>query len=141
MDSTDMGANVLERTCGIDFRIVGLMNTYDERRGQRGTYQEIWVQLQYAIGKGGRDGVLSSCGLNDRLHDGSNGARADCAPRYPVQSPHPYLHFMASEIIKIEAKCNTLGHSFTEDECDEMFMQADLNSDGVIDWDEFISMM
>lgn len=33
------------------------------------------------------------------------------------------------------------GHSFTEDECDEMFMQADLNSDGVIDWDEFISMM
>merc|ERR1711937_190806 len=103
-----MGDNILERTCGIDFRIVGLMNTYDERRGQRGTYQEIWIQLQYAIGKGGRDGVLSSCGLNDRLHDGSNGARADCAPRYPVQSPHPYLHFMASEIIKIEAKCNTL---------------------------------
>merc|ERR1719394_1184623 len=49
----DMGDNLLERTCGIDFRIVGLMNTYDERRGQRGTYQEIWVQLQYALGKGG----------------------------------------------------------------------------------------
>ena len=103
-----MGDNILERTCGIDFRIVGLMNTYDERRGQRGTYQEIWVQLQYALGRGGRDGVLSSCGLNDRLHDGTNGARADCATRYPVQSPHPYLHFMASEIIKIDASCNTL---------------------------------
>ena len=52
--SGTMGDDILERTCGIDFRIIGLMNTYDERRGQRGTYQEIWVQLQYAIGKGGR---------------------------------------------------------------------------------------
>merc|ERR1712176_436633 len=103
-----MGDNILERTCGIDFRIIGLMNTYDERRGQRGTYQEIWVQLQYAIGKGGRDGVLSSCGLNDRLDDGKHDARADCAAQHPIQSPHPYLHFMASEIIKIEAKCNTV---------------------------------
>jgi len=97
----DMGANLLERTCGVDFRIVGLMNTYDERRGQRGTYQEIWVQLQYALGKGGRDGFLSSCGLpNDHV---------DCnALTHPMQSPHPYLHFMASEIISIKATCNTM---------------------------------
>jgi len=106
--SGTMGDDILERTCGIDFRIIGLMNTYDERRGQRGTYQEIWVQLQYAIGKGGRDGVLSSCGLNDRLDNGTTDARADCETRHPVQSPHPYLHFMASEIIKIEATCNTV---------------------------------
>jgi len=103
-----MGQNVLERTCGIDFRIVGLMNTYDERRGQRGTYQEIWVQLQYALGRGGRDGVFSSCGLNDRNEAGASNARTDCATNHPIQSPHPYLHFMASEIIKIDATCNTL---------------------------------
>lgn len=95
----DMGDNLLERTCGIDFRIIGLMNTYDERRGQRGTYQEIWVQLQYALGKGGRDGHLSSCGL---ANDHSGCTTAD----HPIQSPHPYLHFMASEIISIEASCN-----------------------------------
>jgi len=99
--TTDMGDNYLERTCGVDFRIVGLMNTYDERRGQRGTYQEIWVQLQYALGKGGRDGFFSSC-------ESTNG-HADClATTHPMQSPHPYLHFMASEIISIEAKCNHL---------------------------------
>ena len=96
----DMGDNLLERTCGVDFRIIGLMNTYDERRGQRGTYQEIWVQLQYALGKGGRDGFLSSCGL-DYDH-------TDCdVSTHPMQSPHPYLHFMASEIISIKATCNT----------------------------------
>jgi len=33
------------------------------------------------------------------------------------------------------------GHSFTEDECDEMFVQADLNADGLIDWSEFVAMM
>jgi len=33
------------------------------------------------------------------------------------------------------------GHSFTEDECDEMFLQADLNNDGIIDWPEFVQMM
>jgi len=99
-----MGDNLLERTCGIDFRIVGLMNTYDERRGQRGTYQEIWVQLQYALGKGGRDGLFTS-GVDGCM----TGSHKDCAAAtHPVQSPHPYLHFMASEIISIEAKCNTL---------------------------------
>ena len=97
----DMGDNLLERTCGVDFRIVGLMNTYDERRGQRGTYQEIWVQLQYALGKGGRDGFLASCGL-DNDHTDCN------VLTHPMQSPHPYLHFMASEIISIKATCNTM---------------------------------
>jgi len=33
------------------------------------------------------------------------------------------------------------GHSFSEAECDEMFTQADLNNDGLIDWDEFVQMM
>ena len=99
--TTDFGANLLERTCGVDFRIVGLMNTYDERRGQRGTYQEIWVQLQYALGKGGRDGFMSSC---SEAKD-----HKDCgALTHPIQSPHPYLHFMASEIISIQAQCNYL---------------------------------
>jgi len=103
-----MGDNLLERTCGIDFKIVGLMNTYDERRGQRGTYQEIWIQLQYALGKGGRDGYLSSCGdptghlTEEYDHSGCTVAA------HPIQSPHPYLHFMASEIISIEATCSTL---------------------------------
>ena len=101
LQGTDMGANLLERTCGVDFRIVGLMNTYDERRGQRGTYQEIWVQLQYALGKGGRDGHLSSCG---EAHGHSGCAVAT----HPIQSPHPYLHFMASEIISIQAECNVI---------------------------------
>jgi len=101
-----MGDNLLERTCGIDFKIVGLMNTYDERRGQRGTYQEIWIQLQYALGKGGRDGLLSSCGTGHltETYDHSGCTTAD----HPIQSPHPYLHFMASEIISIEAQCSTL---------------------------------
>ena len=35
--------------CSKKFQIHGLMNTYNERHGgQRGTYQEIWIQLQYA---------------------------------------------------------------------------------------------
>jgi hypothetical protein len=88
----------LERICGTDFNIKGLMNTYDERRGQRGTYQEIWVQLQYALGKDGR-GERTSC-------DGNLDARCTDA-NHPVQSPWPYLHFMASEIVSIQAVCNT----------------------------------
>merc|ERR1712003_358797 len=101
LQSDDMGDNLLERTCGVDFRIIGLMNTYDERRGQRGTYQEIWVQLQYALGKGGRDGHLSSCGE-------AHGHSGCLATTHPIQSPHPYLHFMASEIISIQAECNVI---------------------------------
>merc|ERR1712176_1084245 len=97
----DMGDNLLERTCGVDLRIIGLMNTYDERRGQRGTYQEIWVQLQYALGKGGRDGFLASCGE-------AHGHSGCLATTHPIQSPHPYLHFMASEIISIQAECNVI---------------------------------
>merc|ERR1712013_638625 len=87
----------LERLCGKNFYIKGLMNTYDERRGQRGTYQEIWVQLQYALGTNGRDSrTICSGNLDGR-----------CTASHPVQSPWPYLHFMASEIVSIQADCNT----------------------------------
>merc|ERR1719150_3555218 len=100
-----MGDNILERTCGIEFRIIGLMNTYDERRGQRGTYQEIWVQLQYAFGKNGR-GQRSSCRAQDAAGNGAT-VDGDCTTDNSVQSPWPYLHFMASEIVSIDATCNT----------------------------------
>merc|ERR1711970_1043927 len=95
--AADGGTIHLEQTCGTHFHIKGLMNTYDERRGQRGTYQEIWVQLQYAIGKAGR-GDRTSCGGN---------LDSDCTASDPVQSPWPYLHFMASVIVSIQAVCNT----------------------------------
>jgi hypothetical protein len=97
----ELGRNVdLERTCGVNFHIKGLMNTYDERRGQRGTYQEIWVQLQYALGREGRGARDTECATAPDLD-------ARCEASDPVQSPWPYLHFMASEIKSIQAVCNT----------------------------------
>ncbi len=33
------------------------------------------------------------------------------------------------------------GHTFTVEECDEMFREADANNDGKIDFDEFVAMM
>ena len=33
------------------------------------------------------------------------------------------------------------GHIFSEEECEEMFSEADRNGDGNIDFDEFLSMM
>lgn len=105
-DANDAGRNVnLERTCGTNFYIKGLMNTYDERRGQRGTYQEIWVQLQYAIGADGR-GQRASCRSQDELGFTTT-VDGDCTTDNPVQSPWPYLHFMASEIVSIQATCNS----------------------------------
>merc|ERR1712128_203144 len=96
----ELGRNVdLERTRGTNFHIKGLMNTYDERRGQRGTYQEIWVQLQYALGKLGRGARDADCSDAPDLD-------SRCSED-PVQSPWPYLHFMASEITSIQAVCNT----------------------------------
>lgn len=96
----DNGRNVkLETTCGKNFHIEGLMNTYDERRGQRGTYQEIWVQLQYAMGALGRGGRTACQGNGD--------ARCATGGEDGFQSPWPYNHFMASEIVKVEAFCNT----------------------------------
>merc|ERR1711933_428936 len=77
----------LERTCGKNFYIKGLMNTYDERRGQRGTYQEVWVQLQYALGKLGR-GQRSSCRSSTELGNGAT-VDGDCSTDNPVQSPWP----------------------------------------------------
>ena len=42
----------VEEICSKKFRITGLLNTYSERLGgQRGTYQEIWIQLQYAMAR------------------------------------------------------------------------------------------
>lgn len=81
------------------------MNTYDERRGQRGTYQEVWVQLQYALGKLGR-GQRSSCRSSTELGYGAT-VDGDCSTDNPVQSPWPYLHFMASEIVQIQATCSS----------------------------------
>jgi Ca2+-binding EF-hand superfamily protein len=33
------------------------------------------------------------------------------------------------------------GHTFTEEECEEMFRLSDTNADGKIDWEEFLQMM
>ena len=92
----------LETTCGKNFYIKGLMNTYDERRGQRGTYQEIWVQLSYAMGAHGR-GTRNGGSLDPNRTDSRTSEAAE-----PFQSPWPYNHFMASEIVSIQALCNTV---------------------------------
>merc|ERR1711971_373347 len=82
--ANDNGRNVnLERTCGTNFYIKGLMNTYDDRRGQR-----------------------SSCRATDELGFTTT-VDGDCTTDNPVQSPWPYLHFMASEIVSIQASCNS----------------------------------
>jgi len=65
------------------------MNTYNERHGgQRGTYQEIWIQLQYAYRR-----ATSSSTVNDNALE-------------QISSPFPYLHFMAYEIEDIRFECN-----------------------------------
>jgi len=99
--ATAPGRNAdLETTCGTNFHIKGLMNTYDERRGQRGTYQEVWVQLSYAMGSYGRG-----------VRNGATPDRTDSRATEDdevFQSPWPYNHFMASEIVSIQAVCNTI---------------------------------
>jgi len=35
----------------------------------------------------------------------------------------------------------SFGHTLSAEECDEMFREADLNRDGIIDWNEFLEMM
>ena len=42
---------------------------------------------------------------------------------------------------ELKKAMQNFGHSFTDEECKEMFVQADLNSDGIIDWPEFVAMM
>ena len=81
------------------------MNTYDERRGQRGTYQEIWVQLSYAMGAHGR-GARNRQAPNALTPNRTDLRTSEDAE--PFQSPWPYNHFMASEIVSIQALCNTL---------------------------------
>ena len=101
-NSGSQGRDVaLEITCGRNFHIKGLMNTYDERRGQRGTYQEIWVQLSYAMGSHGR-------GTRNGASPDRSDSRVSDDTNEPFQSPWPYNHFMASEIVSIQAKCNTI---------------------------------
>lgn len=93
IDSPTCQASNFEEICSKKFRITGLLNTYSERHGgQRGTYQEIWIQLQYAIG-------------NDDLNANYNpllGSSPDI-----ISSPFPYLHFMAYEIVDIAFECDT----------------------------------
>jgi hypothetical protein len=96
--STDCGINDLqctaenlEEVCSKYFHITGLLNTYSERLGgQRGTYQEIWVQLQYAMAQGSINSNPDIGGTNDI-----------------ISSPFPYLHFMSYEIMDISFMCDT----------------------------------
>jgi hypothetical protein len=77
----------LEEFCSTKFHITGLLNTYSERLGgQRGSYQEIWIQLQYAMG-------ISTT--------------VDGTPDV-ISSPFPYLHFCAPEITSITFGCDTI---------------------------------
>ena len=90
MTDTSCAATSLEEFCSTKFHITGLLNTYSERLGgQRGTYQEIWVQLQYAF----------RLTTSNTLVDGSATEQ--------ISSPFPYLHFMASEITSIDYTCDT----------------------------------
>ncbi|CAG5102201.1 Oidioi.mRNA.OKI2018_I69.chr1.g188.t1.cds [Oikopleura dioica] len=80
-----------ENFCATKFKILGLMNTYDEHfAAQMGNIQEIWIQLSYA------------------MQDVTNGVAYSTADRdYTVESPFPYLHFHATEISSIAATCST----------------------------------
>merc|ERR1711970_1608682 len=52
------------------------------------------------------DWCVAAAGGGDRTSCGGN-LDSDCTASDPVQSPWPYLHFMASEIVSIQAVCNT----------------------------------
>jgi hypothetical protein len=87
------GAEDLEEICSKKFHITGLLNTYSERYGgQRGTYQEIWIQLQYAF----QNTALATANTNLANDEGQD----------LISSPFPYLHFMAYEIDSITFGCN-----------------------------------
>jgi hypothetical protein len=91
-DATCSNASV-EEICSKKFRITGLLNTYSERLGgQRGTYQEIWIQLQYAMARDTKNQA------NSNLIGNTNDI---------ISSPFPYLHFMAYEITSIAIDCDT----------------------------------
>jgi len=93
IDATTCGAKDLEEICSKKFFITGLLNTYSERYGgQRGTYQEIWIQLQYAFQ------------ISQAVTDNANLANDQGQDR--ISSPFPYLHFMAYEIDAITFGCS-----------------------------------
>merc|ERR1712127_86161 len=81
-----------ENYCSKFFHIEGLMNTYDHHfAAQKGNIQEVWIQLSYAM----RDDSIVA-------HDAAN-------EDYVVESPFPYLHFHATEIVGIDMTCSTTG--------------------------------
>jgi hypothetical protein len=82
----------LEQLCSTQFLITGLMNTYSQRLGgQRGTYQEIWVQLSYAM-----------------EHTTANTNAAVEGSLDKVTSPFPYLHFMAYNVAAPGFTCDVV---------------------------------
>jgi len=91
---TDLTCNAsgMETLCSKKFYITGLMNTYSQRLGgQRGTYQEVWVQLSYAMEQ-------HSVNTADSLVENS---------KDQVSSPFPYLHFCAHEVASVSFQCST----------------------------------
>jgi hypothetical protein len=84
----------LESHCSKKFYITGLLNSYSERLGgQRGTYQEIWIQLQYAMA------IDTLNSHNSNVIGNSNDK---------ISSPFPYLHFMAYQITQIDIGCSVV---------------------------------
>jgi len=81
-----------ENYCSKFFHIEGLMNTYDHHfAAQKGNIQEVWIQLSYA------------------MRDDSIVTHIDRDEDYVVESPFPYLHFHATEIVGIDMACTTAG--------------------------------
>jgi len=81
-----------ENYCSKFFHIEGLMNTYDHHfAAQKGNIQEVWIQLSYAIRD---DGIISHSTADED---------------YVIESPFPYLHFHATEIVGIDMACTTAG--------------------------------
>jgi hypothetical protein len=96
IDASTCGSQDLEEICSKKFYITGLLNTYSERYGgQRGTYQEIWIQLQYAY----QNSALAAANGGNVNLDNDEGQDL-------ISSPFPYLHFMAYEISSIAFGCS-----------------------------------
>jgi Ca2+-binding EF-hand superfamily protein len=50
------------------------------------------------------------------------------------------LSFSYSYFYVIKYVGSRFGQTFTEEECEEMFRLSDINSDGKIDWEEFLQV-